>query len=354
MGRGLIAADSVGDPERGPIVSVIIPHAGGLDLLAGCLRSLASPVAGGLEVIVVDSGPAEGLWTVCDRAPFLVRVVPAGRQRGFAAAVNAGFAAAQGRYLLVLNNDVSAAPGFVETLVATAEATGASLVAPRVLSMAQPDRIDNTGNDLYGDGLNLCRARGQPDDPGHRVPIDPLLPSGAAMLLRRSLLTRIGGFDPAYYAYGEDAELGMRALRAGAECRYAPDAVVYHLGGGTWGPASLRKAYLVERNRARLVAAHFPVRPLLAVPLHTALRYVQHAADGLRGRGPVSAYSGVTRGGAAAAAAAALFASLLAAPTDLYRRRAANAQTSLSPRDLDLTIRRRTVGLEGVRHRRVW
>ena len=350
----MIAATAVGDPERGPIVSVIIPHAGGVVLLDRCLRSLTPPMLGEMEVIVVDSGPAEGVHTICDRAPLSLQIVRADRHLGFAAAVNAGFDAARGRYLLVLNNDVAAAPGFVETLVTTAEATGASLVVPRVLSMARPDHIDNTGNELFGDGLNLCRARGRSDDPGRRVPIDPLLPSGAAMLVRRSLLTRIGGFDPAYYAYGEDAEMGMRSLRAGFSCRYAPDAVVYHLGGGTWGASSLRKAYLVERNRARLALTHFPLRRLPAVPLLTTLRYLQHAADGLRGRGPVSAYSGVTRSGAMAAAALALVVSMLCAPADLRRRRSANSVTSLSQRALGDLVRRRTVGLEGVRRRRSW
>jgi len=344
----LIAPAAIEDPERGPIVSVVIPHAGGIELIDRSLRSLVPPETGGMEVIVVDGGPPEGLRTICERAPFVVRIVPAGRHRGFARAVNLGLAVAQGRYILVLNNDVSADRGFVDALVATAEATGASLVAPRVLCMARPDRIDNTGNDLYGDGLNLCRARGRPDDAESRAPIDPLLPSGSAMLLRRSLLTRIGGFDPEYFAYGEDAELGMRALRAGFECRYAPDAVVHHLGSGTWGAQSLRKAYLVERNRARLAAAHFPVRHLLMSPLHTARRYLQHAADGWRGRGPVSAFSGTSRNGAVAAAAAAWVASLLFAPADLKRRRSVARVTGPA------AAGHRLVGIETLRQRAVW
>jgi len=291
---------------------------------------------------------------VCDRMPFEVRIVAAGRHRGFARAVNVGLAAARGRYIVVLNNDVSVAPGFIDALVATAEATGASLVVPRVLSMTRPDRIDNTGNELYGDGLNLCRARGQPDEPANRVPIDPLLPSGAAVLIRRSLLSRIGGFDPAYFAYGEDAELGMRALRAGFECRYAPDAVVYHLGSGTWGPASLRKAYLVERNRARLAAAHLPLRRWVMSPLHTALRYIQHAVDGARGRGPMSTYPGVSRSGAAAAATAALLASAVAAPLDRSRHGAKRALDGRSPQEFDARVASRLLGLDGLRARRDW
>ena len=343
------------NPESPTTVSVVIPTAGRADLLRQCLASLVSEDNPPLEVIVVDGGPPDGIHAACDATTLPTRVLRLGRPAGFAAAVNAGMEVARGKYVLVLNNDVRAAPGFLARLVETAEASGAQLVVPRVLSLRCPDRVDNTGNALYADGLNLCRARGAADGPGPRAPVDPLLPSGCAMLLSRALLTRIGGFDEGFFAYGEDAELGLRAIEAGVRPRYAPDAVIHHLGGGTWGPQSLRKAYLVERNRARLAAAHLPVAWLAASPWHVATRYLHHARSGAAGEGPLGSYPGAAlRCGAALAAGAALLSSVGGLPADLRRRARVRAQASLTARELADVLSRRTVGVAELIRPRPW
>lgn len=343
------------NPESPTTVSVVIPTAGRADLLHDCLTSLASEDNPSAEVIVVDSGPPDGTHAACAEAPLPARVVRLRRPAGFAAAVNAGLAEACGTYLLVLNNDVRAAPGFLAHLVGTAEASGAQLVVPRVLSLRHPDRVDNTGNALYADGLNLCRARGDVDGPGPRAPVDPLLPSGCAMLISRALLTRIGGFDAGFFAYGEDAELGLRALEAGVRPRYAPDAVVHHLGGGTWGPQSLRKAYLVERNRARLAAAHLPISWLVSTPWRVAARYVHHARLATEGGGPLGSYAGTAqRCGAALAAGAALLSSVGGLPADLRRRARVRDQASVGPREIAALLSRRTVGVAELIRPRPW
>jgi len=334
---------------------VVIPTSGRGDLLQICLQSLRAPEPGGAELVVVDDGRADGVRTACQRAGQPVRLVDVPRGAGFARAVNAGLAAARAPLLVVLNNDVVAEPAFLQRLVEAADASGAGLVVPRVLALRQARRVDNTGNSLYPDGLNLCRARGQADGPQHGAGIDPLLPSGSALLIRRSLLERIGGFDERFFAYGEDAEVGLRGGRARSGCRYAPDAVVRHLGGGTWGPQSLRKAYLVERNRARLAHTHLPWSRLLAAPLFAAARYWQHAADATASTGPLGSYPrGTARGGAALAAVAALAAAAVGLPADLQHRRRLAAQATVSEAELDALLGERMVGLSELRRRRSW
>jgi len=340
---------------------VVIPSVQGAHHLRRCLASL-EPVEGGLEVIVVDSGSADGTRLACASAPPDVRLVSLARNPGFAEAMNRGLAVARGRYLLVLNNDVEVAPGALTILVDKARACGDVVVVPRILSMMEPGTVDNTGNELLYDGLNICRDRGSPSARSSQ-PVDPLLPSGCAMLLPASLLTRVGGFDPRYFAYGEDADLGLRAHRDGIPCRYAPEAVITHLGGGTWGADSLRKAYLVERNRSRMAAAHLPVDRLLASPLFVARRYWEHARSAATEEGPLSAYRGRWRkAGAACAAAAGLLAGVAGLPGDLRRRADLSAQ--LGPvedggpvrpsRVRPSQLRRRLVGRAALRRRNRW
>lgn len=348
------AAAPASDPARGLCVSVIIPNLDGAHHLRRSLSSLAAGRGQPPEVLVVDGGSTDGSRNECAAASLPVRFLSTGRNLGYAGAVNVGLGAARGRYLLVLNNDVVAAPDLVEQLVLAAEDSGAALVLPRILTLSPDDRVDNTGHLLYRDGLNLCRDRGTSASRNRsRVPLPPLLPSGAAMMLRRELIDRVGGLDEDFFAYGEDAELGMRALRAGERVHYAPSAVVHHLGGGTWGRASARKAFFVERNRARLAAMHLPWRQLAASPWHGVTRYLEHLRA--RDEGPLGAYTGpLRRGGAMAGAAAALAASLAGLPGDLRRRARTRALAVVSDEELATRLRREMVGRRALRDRKDW
>jgi hypothetical protein len=187
------------------------------------------------------------------------------------------------------------------------------------------------------------------------VAVDPLLPSGAAMLIPRSVLTATGALDESTYAYGEDAEFGLRVLRAGARCVYAPDAVVYHRGGGTWGAASVRKAFLVERNRARLAAVHLPWSWLLRAPVATTARYIDHACASTAGGGPMGAYPHpLVRIGASLAAVAGLAAGVAELPRHWRRRREVAAIDRLGPVRFEQLLDRRGVGRQALRRRNHW
>jgi GT2 family glycosyltransferase len=77
-------------------------------------------------------------------------------------------------------------------------------------------------------------------------------------MYRRELLDQIGGFDEDFFAYADDAELGLRARIAGWTCLYMPAARVRHHRGATLGVRSERRLVLIERNRVLLAAKLFP------------------------------------------------------------------------------------------------
>jgi hypothetical protein len=163
----------------------------------------------------------------------------------------------------------------------------ADIATARLVLLDSPDRLDNCGHRLFPDGLNWCRGRGESAEGRFEEAEDVLLFSGAAVAFRRDALVRTGGFDPAYFGYGEDADLALRAARLGMRCTYVPEAVVRHRVGGTFGAASALKVFLVERNRARVAMTHLPRRRLFASPVWTAARHAMLAAATLRGAGPV-------------------------------------------------------------------
>jgi hypothetical protein len=91
-------------------------------------------------------------------------------------------------------------------------------------------------------------------------------------MYRKEMLERIGGFDEDFFAYGDDAELGLRARIAGWKCVYTPLAVVRHHRGSTLGKDSVRRLELIERNRLLLAMKLFPWSLLWLNPVYFAAR----------------------------------------------------------------------------------
>lgn len=299
-------------------VSVVVPTRAGADLLPSCLAALAAQDYGDLEIVLVDDGGRDGSAPRAARGAPRIRLVTLPRPRGFARAANAGIRAATGAWVLLLNDDAVAAPDAVSLLVGAAVEVGADLAGPRLMWAGARGVLDNAGHALYADGLNWCRGRGHPPRGALMRRGDLLLPSGAAMLVSRRLLRAVGSLDEGFVAYGEDADLGLRAARAGFAGVYVPEAVVEHRISATYGRSPFLKAYRVERNRARIAALHLPWRDLLASPAHTVAR---HAALAWASRGGRSPRPDLPRPWLAASAVLlAHAASLAGLPGDLRRR----------------------------------
>jgi GT2 family glycosyltransferase len=299
-----------------PTVSaVVVAHDSAGDL-AACLRSLDAP-DGVLEVIVVDNASRDDSAAAARAAAPGARVLRSEVNLGFAGGANLGLAAARGRWVLLLNPDAALAPGALDALVAAGEARPeAGLLAPKVI---RPDgRIDTVGHLLAPCGLNAGRGAGTTDDGRLDPPAEIAFPSGAAMLVRRRVVEEAGGFVADWFAYGDEADLGLRARRLGWRAFAAPAAVAHHRGS----PPTARKAYLVERNRQWVLAAHLPLLPGMA---DAVLRHVVHAGQALTGRGALGA---VGRRALAGALLAAWRDGLAGTPRALARRRSLRGDTA--------------------------
>jgi GT2 family glycosyltransferase len=316
-------------------VSVVVVHHRGERDLRRCVASLRAQGWPDLEVVVVDNSEGDGAVGRLDDP--VARVRP-GRNVGFAAGANAGLRAATGEHLLLLNPDAALRPGCLAALLAA----DADLAAPRIVLADAPDRLDNCGHDLYPDGLNWCRGRGLTAAGRYEQPEELLLASGAAVLLRRAALARTGLFDPAYVAYGEDADLSLRAAARGLRCRYVPAAVVHHRVGGSYGRLALRKVFQVERNRARVAVTHLPWSWLLASPAWTAARHLALARGAVDGDGLAGSWSPGRRLALPAVVLAAHAASLLDLPGSLARRRALGARVPIE------RLKRARIGLDAL------
>jgi GT2 family glycosyltransferase len=260
-------------------VSVLVVNWNGREHLEVCLTSLTRQTLPGVEIVLVDNGSSDGSVAFVEaRFGAAVRVLALAENRGYAGGLNAGIAAARGRYLMPLNSDTEVAPDCCARLVAAADAhptTG--MFAPKILDYAERGRIDNVGHWLYGDGLSRGRGRLELDRGQYDGEEEIVLPSGCAVLLRRAMLADVGVFDADLFAYCDDTDLGLRARLAGWRCRAVPGAVVYHKYSAASAAYSPLKAFLVERNRAWVAVKCLPAPLLLASPLFTLARLAAQA-----------------------------------------------------------------------------
>jgi len=101
----------------------------------------------------------------------------------------------------------------------------------------------------------------------------------------------LSGFDPDFFAYTEDTDLGIRAYLKGWECLFEPKAIVYHRYSKTaafkTGYSSL-KLYLVERNRLWILFRYYPVYLILASPITSLIRLIFQALQAVSSKGQAS------------------------------------------------------------------
>jgi len=242
-----------------PSLSVVIVNWNGRHLLGPCLDALRRQTFRDFEIILVDNASRDGSaeW-VAEHYPD-VQIVRNESNLGFAAGNNRGFAAAQGEFFVLLNNDTEAEPGLLQALVDAArqgERVGA--VAGVLVFAHRPEVVASAGLRVGWDGVALDAFAGRPCTALPPGPVEAFGASGGAALYRRRMLEEIGPFHPEYFFYLEDTDLAWRARLAGWRCWLAPQAVVRHVYSATAGQGSPFKSFQLARNRWLVLFLNLP------------------------------------------------------------------------------------------------
>lgn len=270
------------------------------ELLRACLVSLRAQTATRFEIVVVDNGSVdgsvdlvEGLRKEAGMPP--VRLIRNRENRGFCAANNQGIALARAPFIALINNDAEADAGWIASLRGAFDGRPeVGMAASKILVHEDPTRIDKVGHLIYPDGQNRGRGSGEIDHGQYDAVEETLWPDGCAAMYRKAMLDRIGGFDEDFFAYADDAELGLRARIAGWKCLYVPAASVRHHRGSTLGLLSSRRLRLIERNRVLLALKLFPWSLLWLNPAYYLARLFSGARAAAAGQGEAAAFPGVS------------------------------------------------------------
>ncbi len=282
-GQSLFAGEQIPDVAR---------HYHGRPMLEGCLTALA-PLAQDpdAELLLVDNGSTDGSVEML-RASFpSVRLILNPENRGFAPAVLQAAALSSARFLLLVNSDVIIDPPRVRRLIREMESRpklgvlacrteypGGLLQAPASF-LPTPGRVLAQ---LLGLGLPHDRSF----DAGSYG--EPEWVAGGLLLIRREAWDAVGGFDPGFLFYEEDADLCLRLRAAGWGIGYTPEVTVMHVRAAT---AERDPAFsLTQRYRSLLHYAgkHFPWPAVLLIRLVLCLRMLVRALVALVRGEPVA------------------------------------------------------------------
>lgn len=243
-------------------VSAVLVSHGHARELARSLPALTEQVD---ETVVVANTPgsAEGV-------PEHIRVLENPRPLSLAANVNLGIAATTGEYVLNVNPDAIAEPGAVALLVELADVKPRCGIAGPQLRWPdgtwQPSRRrfpTVRGTIVRRTPLRQLRAPYETQREHYELDERPTEPVeadwmlGAFLLMRRTMLDEIGGWDAGYRHYCEDIDLCYRAALAGWERWYVPRAVVTHAYAAVIDRRFLSRHTLWHaRGMARFVRKH--------------------------------------------------------------------------------------------------
>ena len=209
-----------------------------------------------MEVIVVDNASHQDEASAIQEAYPQVKVIRSRENRGFAGGNNLGIREAHGKYLFLVNNDTTFKDFNLIPLIERLESSpNIGAVCPKIRFAWDNHPIQFAGytplsritvrNQAIGFGEE---DKGQYDTP-HPTPYA----HGAAMMLKREVVEKVGLMPECYFLYYEELDWSMMITGGGYEIWYEPACTIYHKESQATGQNSPLRTYYITRNRLLLV-----------------------------------------------------------------------------------------------------
>jgi len=237
-----------------PLVSIIVVNWNGIKYIKECLDSLSNLSYSNYEIILVDNASSDGSVELVEKNYPTVKLIRNKENLGFAEGNNIGIKETKGDLIALFNPDAIAEKEWLSSLVSvlqSSETIGA--VAGKIY--------------YYGDkfGKNAVFCTWSKVDPHSASPynfhknepvskVDYL--SGAAMVVKRTVIDKIGFLDPNYFLYFDETDWCARMIRAGYDLVYVPTAIAWHVVSASVDNL-LKKTYYMERSRIRFALKNF-------------------------------------------------------------------------------------------------
>ena len=219
-------------------------------------------------LVVADNGSTDGSHEFLQTHYPQIRWIALGQNYGFTGGYNRALQQVEADYYVLLNSDVEVTDGWLQPLIAAMNANpDVAVCMPKIRSYDRRNCFEYAGAaggfiDKYG--FPFCRgrilSRIEEDCGQYDAPQEVFWASGACMAVRAELYRRLGGFDEDFFAHMEEIDFCWRAKQLGYRVMCCPQAVVYHVGGGTLPNHSPHKLYLNYRNSLYMLYKNLPDR----------------------------------------------------------------------------------------------
>jgi len=267
-------------------ISIVIPNYNGKKFLEPCLHSLMNQSCKDYEIIIVDNASSDESLQYIEENWSDIKLIKNSSNTGFSYAVNQGIEAAQGEFVVLLNNDTIAEENWLENLLIAIEKDSKIFsVCSKMIRYNERDLIDNAG-DFYTI-LGWARKRGDGKSVDEFTEDAKVFSSCAgAAIYRKSIFKIIGDFDINFFAYLEDIDICYRANLFGYKNIYCASAKIYHIGSATSGSrhnkfkvelSARNNIYVIYKNMSKLQL--FINSPILLVGF--LIKYVYFLFKGL-------------------------------------------------------------------------
>ena len=213
-----------------------------------------------MEVIVVDNASKlDEASIISERYP-QVKVVRSSKNLGFAGGNNLGIKKAKGKYILLINNDTYFKEFNIDALIERLESSDKTgIVCPKLRFAWGNNPIQFAGYTSLSNITvrNQAMGYGEEDNGQYNTAHPTPYAHGAAMLIKREALEKVGLMPECFFLYYEEIDWSMMFTRAGYEIWYDPACTVYHKESQTTGQNSPLRTYYITRNRLILVKRNY-------------------------------------------------------------------------------------------------
>ena len=214
------------------------------------------PVSERIEVIIVDNASTNNEASLLQEKYPNTKIVRSSKNLGFAGGNNLGIKAAQGKYLFFINNDTLFKEFNIQSLIDRLESSpNIGGVCPKIRFTWENQPIQFAGYTPLSKITVRNKAIGFMEDDLNQYNIAHPTPyaHGAAMMIKREVINKVGLMPECYFLYYEELDWSMMITRAGYEIWYEPACTIYHKESRTTGQNSPLRTYYITRNRLLLV-----------------------------------------------------------------------------------------------------
>lgn len=236
-----------------PLISFITVNYNGLKDTCSLIESLQQTIQSvTFEIIIVDNASHQNEAQIIKQQFPSVNTIRSEKNLGFSGGNNLGIKVAKGKYIFLINNDTYIEQDQLPTLIKRLESNSCiGALSPKIRFAFSPQNVQFAGYTKLSPVTmrNHAIGMGHPDDGSLDIPHPSAYLHGAALMVKREVIEKIGLMPEIYFLYYEELDWCTSMTRAGYELWYEPGCTIFHKESQSTGQMSKLRTFYMTRNR---------------------------------------------------------------------------------------------------------